>query len=68
MRCGGAAAATMVAVSLPVVEFVSGMAITMLLECESEPADPGSGRARLAGLPAASAIVPPLADRASVPV
>ena len=41
--------------------------ITMPLELPSEPGVPGAGRVKLAALPAASLMVPPLSDRASAP-
>ena len=37
------------------------------MPARSEPCDPGSGSDRTAGLPAASAIVPPAVDRAPEP-
>ena len=57
----------MVARSVPIVEFSSRASIAMDFEAASEPAAPGAGRVKLAALPAASMIVPPLSDRASVP-
>ena len=46
----------------------SPVSTMMAFESPSEPGSPGSFRSRSASLPAASRMVPPLRDRAVVPV